>query len=124
MGDLHALRATLRQFDRIVVAFSGGADSSFLAWVATDTLGSDRVTCVTALSPSLASFEHEECARIAAEWALNWLEVETAVLASVEAAESGLRALGFRDVRVRHYRDLARVEVPVADLAALLCVRD
>ena len=232
MGDLHALRATLRQFDRIVVAFSGGADSSFLAWVATDTLGADRVTCVTALSPSLASFEHEECARIATEWALNWLEVETAemqnaayrrndadrcfwckdalmdalepiarehdavvvlgvnvddlgdhrpgqraaaargarfplvdagftkselrtasqvlglstwdkpaaaclasrlpygtpveigVLASVEAAESGLRALGFRDVRVRHYRDLARVEVPVADLAALLCVRD
>jgi uncharacterized protein len=49
--------------------------------------------------------------------------VEIGVLASVEAAERGLRDLGFRDVRVRHYRDLARVEVPLADLDALLLVR-
>ena len=231
MGDLGALRATLQQFERVVVAFSGGADSSFLAWVANDTLGPERVSCVTAMSPSLASFEHEDCERLAAEWGLNWIEVETAemqnaayrrndadrcfwckdalmdalepiarqrdavvilgvnvddlgdhrpgqraaaergarfplvdagytkselrkashslglstwdkpaaaclasrlpygtpveigVLASVEAAERGLRDLGFRDVRVRHYRDLARVEVPLADLDALLLVR-
>ena len=78
MGDLGALRATLQEFDRVVVAFSGGADSSFLAWVANDTLGPERVSCVTALSPSLASFEHDDCARLAAEWGLNWIEVETA----------------------------------------------
>jgi uncharacterized protein len=50
--------------------------------------------------------------------------VEIGVLASVEAAERGLRALGFRDVRVRHYRDLARVEVPLDDLDAMLRVRE
>ena len=50
--------------------------------------------------------------------------VEIGVLASVEAAERGLHDLGFRDVRVRHYRDLARVEVPLGDLDALLLVRD
>ena len=37
MGDLGVLRATLRQYERVVVAFSGGADSSVLAWVANDT---------------------------------------------------------------------------------------
>ena len=31
-----------------------------------------------------------------------------------------LTALGFADLRVRHYDDLARIEVPVGDLAAVL----
>ena len=35
------------------------------------------------------------------------------VLSSVERAEAGLRRLGFDDLRVRHYRDLARIEVPI-----------
>ena len=39
MAELEALRTRLRDFDSIVVAFSGGADSAFLAWVANDTLG-------------------------------------------------------------------------------------
>ena len=77
MGDIAALRDTLRALDRVVVAFSGGADSAFLAWVANDTLGRDRVACVTAVSPSLASFEHDDCAQIAADWGLDWTEIET-----------------------------------------------
>ncbi len=39
------------------------------------------------------------------------------VLAEVEAAESGLRWIGFDDLRVRHYRDTARIEVPLDRLA-------
>src|SRR5687767_15462788 len=78
MGDLDTLRATLQEFERVVVAFRGGAHSSFLAWAANDTLGPDRVSCVTALSPSLASFAHDDCARLAAEWGLNWTPAETA----------------------------------------------
>ncbi|MFQ3316348.1 MAG: PP-loop superfamily ATP-utilizing enzyme, partial [Candidatus Poriferisodalaceae bacterium] len=38
-ADLKALRAELLRLERVVVAFSGGTDSAFLAWVATDTLG-------------------------------------------------------------------------------------
>jgi uncharacterized protein len=57
MGDLGALRETLQQFDRVVVAFSGGADSAFLAWVANDTLGPERALALTAVSPSLAGDE-------------------------------------------------------------------
>ena len=53
MPDLVALRRQLTEFDRVVVAFSGGADSAFLAWVANDTLGAERVLAATAVSPSL-----------------------------------------------------------------------
>jgi uncharacterized protein len=42
--------------------------------------------------------------------------VTAARLAAVGDAERALRALGFREVRVRHHGDLARVEVPRADL--------
>jgi uncharacterized protein len=43
-------------------------------------------------------------------------EVTPEKLAQVEAAESGLRALGLGDLRVRHHGDVARLEVPAADL--------
>lgn len=51
-------------------------------------------------------------------------EVSVGVLGQVERAEAGLRALGLGDVRVRHYGDLARIEVPVADLDGVLARRD
>ena len=43
-------------------------------------------------------------------------EVDPAKLAQVEAAERGLRALGFADCRVRHHGDVARVELPDLEL--------
>ncbi len=42
--------------------------------------------------------------------------VDPAKLAQVEAAERAIRALGFRDCRVRHHGDIARVELDGADL--------
>jgi pyridinium-3,5-biscarboxylic acid mononucleotide sulfurtransferase len=44
-------------------------------------------------------------------------EVTPHKLAQVEAAEAGLRRLGLDDLRVRHHGEVARVEVPVDDLA-------
>jgi uncharacterized protein len=72
-----ALRRRIVELDRVVVAFSGGADSAFLAWVANDTLGPDRVLAVTAVSPSLAPEEEADCAALASEWGLRWLPVPT-----------------------------------------------
>src|SRR6266480_1819519 len=77
MGDLAALRGRLEELDRVVVAFSGGADSAFLAWVANDVLGSARSLAVTAVSPSLAGAERADCESLAADWGLRWLGVET-----------------------------------------------
>lgn len=45
-------------------------------------------------------------------------------LAAVGSAEDSLRALGFRQVRVRHYGDLARVEVEIDDLSRLIGQRE
>jgi pyridinium-3,5-biscarboxylic acid mononucleotide sulfurtransferase len=234
--DLEAAYARLRSIvadlGAVLVAFSGGADSALVAWVAHDVLGSARSTAVTAVSASLAGEEHEDCRALAAEWGLTWQIVTTGeladaryvanegdrcywcktalldamvplavaaeatvvlgvnlddlgdhrpgqqaaaergsrfplvdagftkamvrdlsralglrtadkpaaaclasripygtpvtvgVLAEVEAAESALHALGFVDLRVRHYRDLARIEVPVDRLAEVVERRD
>jgi uncharacterized protein len=43
--------------------------------------------------------------------------VTPAKLAQVETAERALRALGFTDCRVRHHGDVARVELPAAEIA-------
>jgi len=226
---VEAVRAALRRHAAVVVAFSGGADSALLAWLAHDTLGPQRARAVTAVSPSLAPEEEQDCAALAAEWGLTWERVQTDELAnpayrlndgqrcfhcktslmeaiephrggatvvlgvnrddlgdhrpgqtaaaehgavfpfveadltkdevraisrrlglrtwdkpaaaclasrlpygtpvtmvtlrSVAVAESGLRALGLRSLRVRHYGELARIEVPLGDLAAVVAQR-
>ncbi|MGB8022377.1 MAG: ATP-dependent sacrificial sulfur transferase LarE [Candidatus Nanopelagicales bacterium] len=43
-------------------------------------------------------------------------EVTPEKLRQIDAAESAVRALGFADVRVRHHGEIARLELPVADL--------
>jgi uncharacterized protein len=80
-ADLDGLRGRLQALDRVVVAFSGGADSAFLAWVAHDTLGPERAAAVTAVSPSLADDERRDCEALAREWGLRWTAVATDELA-------------------------------------------
>jgi uncharacterized protein len=74
---IEVLEARLLDLGSVVVAFSGGADSSFLAAAAHRTLGADRTHCVTAVSPSLAGDEAEDCRLLADEWGLRWTPVVT-----------------------------------------------
>jgi uncharacterized protein len=232
VGDLAALRARLTDLAPVVVAFSGGADSALLAWLAHDTVGAEQALAVTAVSPSLDPGELADCRSLAQEWGLRWAPVATDEMAnpaytandgqrcyhckaelmdavapvaraehatvvlgvnlddlgdhrpgqqaaaergaafplveagfskadvratskdlglrtwdkpaaaclasrlpygtpvtvgrleSVAKAEAAVRTLGFRQVRVRHHGDVARLELDIADLAAALARRE
>ncbi len=211
----------------MVVAFSGGVDSSLVAFTAARSLPSDSVLAVTADSASLASGELNHCQHLATTWGIPWQSVSTSelddpryqsnsgdrcfwcksalmdqltplaksrhatvvlgvnlddlgehrpgqtaakergaafplvnagfskkdvrllakawqlevwdrpampclasripygtevrlnLLSRIDRAESALHALGFDDIRVRHYGDTARIEVPTAKIADL-----
>ncbi len=227
-GKLAALELELQRLGRVVVAFSGGADSAFLAAIANRTLGPAAVHAVTAVSPSLAGDEETDCRRLADEWGLRWTpvlthemeraayrlndtdrcfhckaelmdvvapiavaegatvllgvnlddlgdhrpgqkaaseggaefplvtagftkadvraasqqlglrtwdkpamaclasripygtEVSVSLLSQLDRAEAAMRRLGFRELRVRHYGETARLEVPLSDIPAVI----
>jgi uncharacterized protein len=71
------LVATFHEVGPMVVAFSGGVDSAFLAVTASAVLGPGAVRAVTAVSPSLGTDELEHCGRLADLWSLDWSTITT-----------------------------------------------
>jgi uncharacterized protein len=51
-------------------------------------------------------------------------EVTVEVLRQIEAAEAAIQDLGFRQVRVRHHGDVARIEVDAAEIGRLVDQRE
>lgn len=71
-----ALRALLGGLERVVVAYSGGVDSTFLLRVAVDVLG-ERAVALTAVSDSYPAWELDEARAMAADMGARLIEVET-----------------------------------------------
>src|SRR5436189_2551623 len=76
VGKADALRARLAGYGSVVVAYSGGVDSAYLAYIASRTLG-DRAVAVTADSPSYPERHRQLAFRIAREFGLRHEVVHT-----------------------------------------------
>ena len=61
---LQRLKKIISDLESVIVAFSGGVDSTFLLQVAYDVLGGNSIA-LTAVSPSYPAFELQEARELA-----------------------------------------------------------
>jgi uncharacterized protein len=76
-GKYEALQKILRELGQVVVAYSGGVDSTFLLKAAVDTLGTDNVLACTGLGPAEPGQQAERAADMARSLGVELVNVET-----------------------------------------------
>ena len=64
------LRELFRTLESVIVAYSGGVDSSYVAYVANAELGS-RAVCITGQSASLPAYQNEQIDRVVKDFGFN-----------------------------------------------------
>lgn len=87
----------LTAYGRVVVAYSGGVDSTFVAAMAREALG-DAATAITGVSPSVAPAEREEAEQLAERIGIRHEWVETHEMDNPEyVANSPMRCFHCKD---------------------------
>ncbi|EMA43735.1 ATP-dependent sacrificial sulfur transferase LarE [Halococcus saccharolyticus] len=103
-----AVREDLAERDGVLIAFSGGVDSSVVAALAHDALGEDAVAC-TAKSETLPAAELDDAKRVTEEIGVRHEIVEFSELSSDEfVANDGDRCYHCRTMRLSAMFDAAR----------------
>ncbi len=84
------LQQTLKKLGKVLVAYSGGVDSTFLLKVAVDTLGSKNVLACIAAGPSLPQSQYKKAIEIAKTFGVEFQTIEQPELS--DAAYSANKA--------------------------------
>ena len=74
---LDRARSTVRELGSVLVAYSGGVDSSLLLKLALDELGPDQAVAVLANSPAYPESEQEQARELARDLGARLIEVDT-----------------------------------------------
>ena len=81
---LKKLENILRKTKRLLVAYSGGCDSSFLAKFAADALGRENVITVTATSPTYTKAELRDSKKLAKKIGIRHIVIRTSEIGSID----------------------------------------